>query len=365
VPKIKIAFVHNNCKSFRYPVFKNLALNNDLEIDFFFLEEPFSKIPRSIVLKSFRVPLMQDFVYPFNLYKELTSKNYDYVISTDLGYVITYVSFVASTKIKAKFLLWNEQWRTLKHPRRFLTSFFEKKICGNSHKILSFGSKHIDFTVSMGAQREVNVLCPNAVPDDFLHIPPSKPKYFEQPSEYILCLARLISIKGQDTLISAFNSLLSQYPNIKLVIAGEGPEYKRYKKLIDSYGISDSVYMPNKKVDISEKKELIENAKCLVLPSKNWRAVEAWGLVVNEAVMVKTPVVVSDHTGVADDFIKNNETGFVFKESDVESLRISLIKVFSDIPFVNKLTDAAYKNYKDFYNIDKLTDTLTEVLYEE
>ena len=55
----------------------------------------------------------------------------------------------------------------------------------------------------------------------------------------------------------------------------------------------------------------------LVLPSNGQ---ETWGLVVNEAMACGTPAIVSDAVGCAPDLIIEGETGFTYREGDVEQL---------------------------------------------
>jgi glycosyltransferase involved in cell wall biosynthesis len=60
----------------------------------------------------------------------------------------------------------------------------------------------------------------------------------------------------------------------------------------------------------------IAQADLLVLPSR-W---DGWGVVVNEALASRVPVVVSDHCGAAD-LILHGVNGYVFPSGDVNALR--------------------------------------------
>lgn len=67
-------------------------------------------------------------------------------------------------------------------------------------------------------------------------------------------------------------------------------------------------------------------ADAALLPSR----FETWGLVINEAQHFALPVVVSDKVGCRDDLVKNCETGWVFREGDVEDLAKKLSLMSSD-----------------------------------
>jgi glycosyltransferase involved in cell wall biosynthesis len=68
----------------------------------------------------------------------------------------------------------------------------------------------------------------------------------------------------------------------------------------------------------------LARADLLVLPSR-W---DGWGVVVNEALAVGVPVIVSDQCGVAD-LIQPGINGFVFRSEDVDDLR-QVLRQFLD-----------------------------------
>ncbi|MEZ9340308.1 glycosyltransferase family 4 protein [Vibrio splendidus] len=362
--RVKVAFIHNNCKEFRYPVFKKLEENNSLEVDFFLLDKPVNELKNCTVLKSIRIPLMQDFVIPLGLYNHLKSKNYDYIISTDLGYVITYIGFLYSKLKGCKFVLWNEQWTPINHPRRYLTRVLEKYICRNSHKILAFGNKHAEFICSMGAKPNTIIRAPNVVPID-LNIPNQEDYIqFDGQFKYILCLARLLKIKGHDSLIRAFSSIVVKYPNYRLVIAGEGKEYGNLDGLINELNLKGLVYIPNKLVTKKQKYKLINKADIFILPSIKTRVTEAWGLVVNEAATDKKPIIVSSATGSANELVVDMESGLVFEENNHEDMAEKILFMIENENFAKEMGVNAFAKVESYYNADKLSEKLESCFYE-
>ncbi|EGQ9765784.1 glycosyltransferase family 4 protein [Vibrio alginolyticus] len=362
--KIKIAFIHNNCKDFRYPVFKKLQENEKFEVDFFLLDKPVQDLNNCVVLDSIRIPLMQDFVIPIGLYSNLKKKQYDFVISTDLGYVITYVGFLYSRLKGCKFVLWNEQWTNVHHPRRYLTRFIERLITKHSHKILAFGRKHGKFVCSLGAKPESIIYAPNAVP--YENVIPEQEDYiqFSGDEKYILCLARLLKIKGHESLIRAFSSVVIKYPNYRLIIAGEGKEYEKLYNLVEELNLKKFVHMPNTLVTNEQKFKLMQRASIFVLPSIQTRVTEAWGLVVNEAAINKKPIIVSSATGAADELIEDMKSGLVFKQNNHLDLADKINYMIENDEFANEMGAAAFSKIESYYNIRKLTEKLESCFYE-
>ncbi|CAH7142526.1 Glycosyltransferase [Vibrio chagasii] len=362
--RVKIAFIHNNCKDFRYPVFKKLQENNNLDVDFFLLDKPVNELTNCTVLTSIRIPLMQDFVIPIGLYNHLNSKDYDYIVSTDLGYVITYIGFLYSKLKGCKFVLWNEQWTPIHHPRRYFTRFLEKYICRNSHKVLAFGNKHAEFVCSMGAEPNAIIRAPNVVPIE-LNIPEQEDYInFDEQLKYILCLARLLKIKGHDSLIRAFASVVDKHPDYRLVIAGEGKEYTKLDNLINELNLKEFIYIPNKLVTKKQKFKLINKSDVFILPSIKTRVTEAWGLVVNEAAADKKPIIVSSATGAANELVVNMESGLVFEENDHEDLAEKILFMIENESLAKDMGVNAFSKVKNYYSVDKLSEKLESCFYE-
>ncbi|NEU08810.1 glycosyltransferase [Flavihumibacter sp. R14] len=61
--------------------------------------------------------------------------------------------------------------------------------------------------------------------------------------KYICSAGRLIAIKGFDLLIKSFSELSGKYPDLKLLILGEGEEKERLQKLINDLDLKQKVIL--------------------------------------------------------------------------------------------------------------------------
>ncbi len=133
----------------------------------------------------------------------------------------------------------------------------------------------------------------------------------EESNIVFLYVGRLVEHKGLTDLISAFCKVENK--DVRLLIVGDGPMRQQI----------EDVVRDNKKICYAGRlidKELVENfcaADVLVLPSH----VEPWGLVVNEAMAVGLPVIVSDRVGCIDDLVVHNETGIIVEAQNVCELQ--------------------------------------------
>lgn len=150
----------------------------------------------------------------------------------------------------------------------------------------------------------------------FLHVVDSTPVQHtpvQRDHKEILYVGQLIVRKRVDLLLTAFSRL--NLPTARLRIIGKGEEEQNLKQLASQLGIAERVSftqgMPNAEIVAA-----MAAADVLVLPSK----FDGWGAVVNEALMVGTPVICSDRCG-ASDVIENGRNGYVFEAGNAHELR--------------------------------------------
>ncbi len=115
----------------------------------------------------------------------------------------------------------------------------------------------------------------------------------EQKTFHILFVGRFVPLKAPDLVIEAFAHFYkrTQASNIKLTMAGTGPEEKKLRKLTQKYGIEKQVEFTGwiKKEKLSE---LYKKAHVFFFPSY-----EGAGMVIPEALSFATPVLCFDNYG--------------------------------------------------------------------
>jgi glycosyltransferase involved in cell wall biosynthesis/O-antigen/teichoic acid export membrane protein len=143
----------------------------------------------------------------------------------------------------------------------------------------------------------------------------------KSPAPIVAYVGRLKEYKSIDVLIKAFPKVLTEVPEAKLVIAGDGDDMARLKKETANLKLGRHVAFLGK---VSEKKKLqvLQEAWVCVNPSM----MEGWGITVIEANACGTPTVASDVPGLRDS-VRDGETGLLVPYGNVAALagRISLI----------------------------------------
>jgi len=160
--------------------------------------------------------------------------------------------------------------------------------------------------------------------DEFEVLPPKGTfrKRLGIPNEVkiVLGLGRIHRIKGFDVLMRSFAQLLETEKDIVLVIVGPDEGFlEELVRLSYELNITDKVIFPGPLYD-DNKLAAYHDADVFVLNS----SVEAFGTVSFEAIMCRTPVIISDKAGMSEVFL-DYDAGFVVNYGDVQALA-SLIK---------------------------------------
>lgn len=111
----------------------------------------------------------------------------------------------------------------------------------------------------------------------------------------VLCVSRLVTRKGQDTLIRALPRIRHTVPDAALLIVGQGPDQERLRKLADRYGDGHVVFAGG--LDHASTTAYYAAADAFAMPCRTRKAgleAEGLGIVFLEAAASGLPVVVGD-----------------------------------------------------------------------
>jgi glycosyltransferase involved in cell wall biosynthesis len=129
----------------------------------------------------------------------------------------------------------------------------------------------------------------------------------------VLFCAKLQAWKRPQDVLQAFAR--EPVRGAYLVYVGEGPMRAGLESEARTLGIADRVRFLGF-VNQSGLPAVYRSADILVLPSEY----DAFGVVVNEAMLCGCPAIVSDRVGARFDLVREGETGFIFPSGDVGAL---------------------------------------------
>lgn len=121
-------------------------------------------------------------------------------------------------------------------------------------------------------------------------------------------------LKGFDLLIRSFHSVTDHYPQVRLVIWGEGPERRRVEEEADKLfaGSQNPVCLAGYEPELEHMLPLLD---LYIQPSRT----ESFGMAAAEAMACRVPVIVSDAGGLPM-LVQHQKSGLVFQSDDAAML---------------------------------------------
>ncbi len=140
-------------------------------------------------------------------------------------------------------------------------------------------------------------------------------------TKILITASRLIQEKSTDKIITILAELTKLFPDILLIIAGDGDYKSELVLLADSFGLYDNVLFTGK-VPQAELRELYELSDLFILLSEN----ESFGLVFIEANACGLPVI-GNNVGGIPEAIENGKSGFLVDSNNSADVieKISLL----------------------------------------
>ena len=147
----------------------------------------------------------------------------------------------------------------------------------------------------------------------------------------VVCVSRLVRRKGQDVLVAALPRLRAAVPGAALVIAGDGPDRDRLRRLARAHGVADHVVFTGPMTP-DEVPAHHAAADVSALPCRTLGGgldVEGLGIVLLEAQAAGVPVV-AGRSGGAPETIRPGETGRLVDGRDPADVADTLAGLLAD-----------------------------------
>ena len=168
----------------------------------------------------------------------------------------------------------------------------------------------------------------------------------EESSRYIGTISRLEPIKNQAMMINAFHKAKQMFPDLKLVLIGDGAKMQDLKKLTVSLGIEQDVIFTG---FIDNPQRYITLFEIFLLSSFS----EGTSMTLLEAMSLSKPCVVTD-VGGNSEVIINKESGLVVLDNDVESFSKAIIRLLENKGEQKKFGRAGRTFFKKNFFVQKM-----------
>lgn len=160
----------------------------------------------------------------------------------------------------------------------------------------------------------------------------------------ILTVARLVRVKGIDTVIRALPMVLEVVPNAVYLVVGDGPLRAELEHLAEALGVRDNVVFAGAVDHLSDDLPRYY-AACDVFvlvsrPPQQGREMERFGMVYLEAGACGKTVIGTRGEGGAE-AIGDGVTGLLVNSEDLDEVTQAIIRVLTDVELAKRLGENA------------------------
>jgi glycosyltransferase involved in cell wall biosynthesis len=280
-------------------------------------------------------------INPF-FFIQLLFSGADRIIVTGYDNPSFWIALFYARLFRKKVIFWNGSTLLSEKTSRPLVKKIKRSFIRSCDAFVTYGSRATEYLVQYGADPGLIVTGCNCVENQvFADQVPGKPQRTQMRKSagvegfVILYAGQLIERKGVMQLVECFIRLRKKWQDITLVLAGGGPLEIPIREIAGN----DPAVRFEGHVQRNRLIEWYAISDLFVLPSTE----EVWGLVVNEAMAMGLPVLVSNKTGVSFDLVENGITGVTFDPCDTESLYNMLDRMLDNRDLTRQYGEAAAK----------------------
>ncbi len=186
--------------------------------------------------------------------------------------------------------------------------------------------------------------------------PDGEPRPYDGDELRLLCVGRMIPIKGHIVLLRAFADARRELPALRLDIAGRGPMEPALRALAAELGLGDSVRFLG---HVTPIQGAIERSQIVVVPSMG----EGFGMVALEAMERSRPVIAAAIGGLGE-LVRDGETGLLVPPGDAAPLRDAIVRLAGDAELARRMGEAGRRRALGRFLQQFCTDR-TELLYRD
>jgi glycosyltransferase involved in cell wall biosynthesis len=139
----------------------------------------------------------------------------------------------------------------------------------------------------------------------------------DRPITFLFC-GQIIERKGADLLLAAFDGLVRQGIDVRMLLVGREADLPRFLAKVSDAGRSRISYEGFQDPDVLDL--YFAKADIFVLPSRH----DGWGVVVNQAMAAGMPIISTDAVGAGQDLIEPEWNGILVPANSMEALHLAM-----------------------------------------
>jgi glycosyltransferase involved in cell wall biosynthesis len=166
-------------------------------------------------------------------------------------------------------------------------------------------------------------------------------------------ISRIEKVKGINFLLQALPGIIKRYPDLTLLIVGDGTELKYLFDESKELGLTNHVIFTGSRLDIPEILQLLD---IYILPSLS----EGLPLGLLEAMASGCPIVASNVGGIPS-VVTHEISALLVPPGDPETLTTTIIQLLDNIELQKRLSNVARELFNQHYNAEQMTRRYSEL----
>jgi len=151
-------------------------------------------------------------------------------------------------------------------------------------------------------------------------------------------------VKNTKQVVDIFHQVRASYPDVKLLLVGDGPERVPTERKARDLGVFEDVRFLGKQDPIEE---ILSIADIFLMPSDS----ETFGLAALEAMACRVPTVVSDVGGLPE-LVADEESGHLCPAGDVDAFSDRILALLQEEDLHERMAQAARTRAEEVFDID-------------
>lgn len=342
---MKIALVTNIPAPYRIPIYEKLSskLGENFIVFFCAKSEPNRQWKEQIL--NFKHKFLKENIITNNnsnfihnnieIFQELKKFKPDIVITTGFNPTYLYAWFY-TILYKTKHIPMTDGWIESEKNLSIVHKIIRKIVYFSSNAFIGASKNSLELYKSYGISNDKLFQSHLCIENTrFLNFNSFDDRYYD-----LMFSGQFIERKMPLFFADVVCEISKQYPDIKILILGDGPLKKIFLEKLDKYKVN---YEYAGFVSQEDLPSYYGNSKLFLFPTLN----DPWGVVVNEAMASKVPVITTLKAGVINDLLINNYNGYIL-DVDINIWKNKIIEILSDKLLWGQLSENALKQVDDF-----------------
>lgn len=270
-----------------------------------------------------------------DIFKELNKFNPDIIITTGFNPTHLYAWFYSKLFFK-KHIPMTDGWLYSEKDLSLTHKMIRKIVFKTSSSFIGASKNSIELFESYGIKKEKIFQSHLCIDNDRF----KNSINFHHRKYHIMFSGQFTDRKIPFFFCDILKELSKRINNLKVLILGSGPLEKEFFKKLDSFKID---YDYPGFVSQEELPKFYSNSKLFLFTTK----LDAWGVVVNEAMASGTPVISTPYAGVINDLVLDSKNGYIL-DIDVNKWADKIEIILSDEKLWNKLSSNGVERVQEF-----------------